>query len=55
MRSNRLLLEDMLDAIAEVIETTPATQGEFDANKLVRSHVLRHIQIIGGGGVARER
>lgn len=37
----------MLDAVREVIETTPATQAEFDADKFVRSHVLRHIQIIG--------
>lgn len=47
MRTDRLLLQDMLDSIREVIETTPASQSEFDANKFVRSHVLRHIQIIG--------
>lgn len=47
MRTDRLLLEDMLAAIDEVIETTPAAKCDFDANKLVRSHVLRHIQIIG--------
>ncbi len=47
MRSDRLLLLDIVDAINEVIETIPATWEEFDANKFVRSHVLRHIQIIG--------
>jgi uncharacterized protein with HEPN domain len=47
MRTDRLLLADILDAIAEVMDTTPAAQAEFDANKLVRSHVLRHVQIIG--------
>ena len=47
MRPDRLLLQDMLEAIAEVIETTPSAKGDFDADKLVRSHVLRHIQIIG--------
>ena len=47
MRPDRLLVQDALDAIAEVIDTTPRTQAEFDADKLVRSHVLRHIQIIG--------
>lgn len=47
MRPDRLLLQDMLEAIAEVLDTTPPTRAEFDANKLVRSHVLRHIQIIG--------
>jgi uncharacterized protein with HEPN domain len=36
-RGNRLLLQDILDSIAV----------EFDANKLVQSHVLRHIQIVG--------
>ena len=25
----------------------PSTKADFDSNKLVRSHVLRHIQIIG--------
>jgi len=47
MRPDRLLLEDILDAIDEVLEVTPANRTEFDANKLVQSHVLRHIQIIG--------
>lgn len=47
MRPDRLLLQDMLEAIDEVISTTPPTQGAFDADKLVQSHVLRHIQIIG--------
>ena len=47
MRTDRLLLEDMLEAIDEVLDTTPPTRAAFDADKLVRSHVLRHIQIIG--------
>lgn len=47
MRSSRLLLQDMLDAVSEVIQTLPATRSEFDANKFVQSHILRHIQIIG--------
>jgi uncharacterized protein with HEPN domain len=37
----------MMEAIDEVIDTTPATRTAFDADKLVRSHVLRQIQIIG--------
>jgi uncharacterized protein with HEPN domain len=41
------LLEDILDAIREVLTTTPATQDEFKANKLLQSHVVRNIQIIG--------
>ena len=47
MRTDRLLLQDMLEAVDEVIDTTPPTQADFDADKLIRSHVLRHIQIIG--------
>ena len=47
MRPDRLLLNDILDAIAEVLDVTPPSRAEFDANKLIGSHVLRHIQIIG--------
>ena len=47
MKPDKLLLQDVFDAVAEVLDTTPPTQAEFDADKLVRSHVLRHIQIIG--------
>ena len=47
MRPDRLLLEDILDAIDEVLDVTPPSRAEFDGNKLVRSHVLRHIQIVG--------
>ena len=47
MRPDRLLLQDMLEAVEEVIDTTPSKMAEFDADKLVQSHVLRHIQIIG--------
>ena len=50
MRTDRLLLGDMLDAIGEVLSTTPATRVRFDADKLIRSHVLRNIQIIGEAG-----
>jgi len=42
-----LLLEDMLDSMAEIMDNTPASQADFDANKLLQSHLLRHIQIIG--------
>ncbi|HTW95194.1 MAG TPA: HepT-like ribonuclease domain-containing protein [Tepidisphaeraceae bacterium] len=47
MRTDRMLLHDILDAIAEVQDVLPATQHEFDSNKLVSTYVLRHIQIIG--------
>ena len=47
MRPTRLLLQDILDSIAEILANTPSAKRDFDANKLVQSHVLRHIQIIG--------
>ncbi len=47
MRPDRLLLQDILEAIGEVVDTTPPTRAAFDADKFVRSHLLRHIQIIG--------
>jgi len=43
----RLLLQDMLDSIAEILEHTPKSKRDFDTNKLLQSHILRHIQIIG--------
>ncbi len=49
MRPDRLLLQDILEAIDEVMETTPRDRAGFDADKLVRSHIIRNIQIIGEG------
>lgn len=42
-----MLLQDILESIAEVIDVTPGTAAEFNGNKLIQSHVLRHIAIIG--------
>lgn len=47
MRSDSLLLQDILDAIAVVLRYTPADRAAFDADPPVQSHVLRHIQIVG--------
>lgn len=47
MRTPRLLLQDILESIAEVIDVTPTAVADFDANKLAQSHVLRHIATIG--------
>jgi uncharacterized protein with HEPN domain len=47
MRTPRLLLQDILDAIAEIERYTPATPEAFDADPPVQSHVVRHIAIIG--------
>jgi uncharacterized protein with HEPN domain len=47
MRTDPLLLQDILDSIREVMSSLPVTQAAFDADKFCQSHVLRHIQIIG--------
>ncbi len=47
MRPTRLLLQDILDSIDEVVQSTPASVTEFENNKFLQSHILRHIQIIG--------
>ena len=47
MRPDRLLLEDILESIREVIETMPPSRRDYDRDKFVRSHLVRHIQIIG--------
>jgi uncharacterized protein with HEPN domain len=47
VRPDRLLLQDILEAIDEVMDATPADMAAFDADKFIRSHLLRHIQIIG--------
>jgi uncharacterized protein with HEPN domain len=47
LRTDRLFLGDILDAIEEIISATPASKAEFDAHKMVRSHIVRNIQIIG--------
>ena len=46
-RTDPFLLADILDAIDEIQETTPSEREAFHANKLIQSHVVRHIQIIG--------
>lgn len=47
MRTDRLLLQDILEAIDEVIEATPSTRELYHSNKYLRSHIIRNIQIIG--------
>lgn len=47
MRTDRLFLADILEAIDEILTTTPSSRAVFDGDKLVRSHVVRNIQIIG--------
>jgi uncharacterized protein with HEPN domain len=47
VRTTRLLLQDVLDAIEVIERYTPATPEAFAADPPVQSHVLRHIAIIG--------
>jgi len=46
-RIDPLLLGDMLESIEEVTQAVPEARAEFDADKFRRSHILRHLQIIG--------
>ena len=47
MRSDRLRLEDMLDAIEVVRRYFPADRAAFDRDPPLQSHIFRHIMIIG--------
>jgi uncharacterized protein with HEPN domain len=47
MRSPRLQLKDILDAVAEIEHYLPTTVEEFDVNPPIQSHVVRQIAIIG--------
>jgi len=47
VRSPRLLLQDVLDAVEVIERYTPATAAAFLADPPVQSHVIRHIAIIG--------
>jgi uncharacterized protein with HEPN domain len=47
MRTDRLRLQDILDAIAIIEQYTPADRAQFDADFPVRTHILFHVQVIG--------
>ena len=47
MRSDRLRLLDILDAIDVVARHLPADRQAFDANPPIQSHIYRHLMIIG--------
>ena len=47
MRSDRLRLEDMRDAIDEVARYLPADRAAFDRDPPVQSHIYRHVMIVG--------
>ena len=48
MRSDRLRLMDILDAIAVIEAYLPADRAKFDSDPPVQSHLYRHIVIVGG-------
>ena len=45
MRNDRLRIQDIDEAIEEIIRSTPETRAQFDADKFRRSHILRHILV----------
>jgi uncharacterized protein with HEPN domain len=47
MRSERLRLLDIFDAITEVERYLPADRAVFDRDPLLQSHIYRHLTIIG--------
>jgi uncharacterized protein with HEPN domain len=47
MRSDRLRLMDILDAIAVIERYTPASRELFDLDPPLQSHVYRHLMIVG--------
>lgn len=47
MRTDRLRLQDILEACEVIQQYTPEQRSQFDADPPVRSHILFHIQVIG--------
>jgi uncharacterized protein with HEPN domain len=47
MRKDRLLLEDIRDAISVIRQYTPTQRSALDNDPPLQSHLLRHIQIMG--------
>ncbi len=50
MRSDRLRLHDILDAIAVVVQYLPSDRAAFDRDPPLQSHIFRHVMIIGEAG-----
>jgi uncharacterized protein with HEPN domain len=47
MRDDRLRLQDILEAIAQIEKHTAAGRSEFDGNELVTVWVIHHLEIVG--------
>jgi len=47
VRSDRLRLQDILDAIEIVVKYLPADRAKFDGDPPLQSHIYRHVMIVG--------
>ena len=47
MRSDRLRLQDIVDAIEEIARYLPPDKSKFDSDPPLQSHIYRHLMIIG--------
>ena len=47
MRSDRLRLLDILDAIEVIAQYLPADRAAFDHDPPIQSHIYRHVMIVG--------
>lgn len=47
MRSDRLRLQDILDAIDVVTHYLPPDRATFDSDPPLQSHIYRHVMIVG--------
>ena len=47
MRSDRLRMQDILDAIEVVAKYLPADRATFDRDPPIQSHIYRHVMIVG--------
>jgi uncharacterized protein with HEPN domain len=47
MRSDRLRLLDILDAIEVIAQYLPADRAAFDRDPPIQSHIYRHVMIVG--------
>lgn len=47
MRSDRLRMQDILDAIDVIARYLPADRAAFDRDPPLQSHIYRHVMIVG--------
>lgn len=49
MRDDRLIVEDMLDAIERIEKYAARGRSEFNENELIQTWIVHHLQIVGEG------